>query len=126
MTILSPQTPKSPYSLRNHNHFPNAADDYFVSLGDTASPDSLIDSKLKRKMDPRSMIKQKKTVTGVDAADKNASHDTINTAPHSPNATTAPDAKNKTSVRQLLDGQEYPVAKGDIIKKGFYREAYVD
>ena len=30
------------------------------------------------------------------------------------------------SVRQLLDGQEYPVAKGDIIKKRFYREADVE
>ena len=30
------------------------------------------------------------------------------------------------SVIQLLDGQEYPFAKGDIIKKGFYREADVE
>ena len=29
------------------------------------------------------------------------------------------------SVIQLLDGQEYPVTKGDIIKKGFDREAAV-
>ena len=29
-------------------------------------------------------------------------------------------------MRQLLDGQEYPVAKGDIIKKGFDREAAVE
>ena len=30
------------------------------------------------------------------------------------------------SVRQLIDGQEYPVAKGDIIKKGFHWEAAVE
>ena len=30
------------------------------------------------------------------------------------------------TVRQLLDGQEYPVAKGDIIKKGFDHEASVE
>ena len=29
-------------------------------------------------------------------------------------------------MRQLLDGQEYPVTKGDIIKNGFDHEAYVD
>ena len=29
-------------------------------------------------------------------------------------------------MRQLLDHQEYPIAKGDIIKKGFYREAAVE
>ena len=43
----------------------------------------------------------------------------MNTSHHSPNADTCPDMENKTSVRQLLDGQEYPVTKGDIIKKGF-------
>ena len=41
------------YSLINHNHIPGAADD------DAASPYSLIDSKRKRKIDPRSMIKLK-------------------------------------------------------------------
>ena len=30
------------------------------------------------------------------------------------------------SARKLLDGQEYPVAKGDIIKKGFDHEAAVE
>ena len=50
----------------------------------------------------------------------------MNTAPHSPNSATDPDAENKTSVRQLLDGQEYPVAKGDIINKGFDRKASVE
>ena len=49
-----------PYSLRNRNHSPNAADNYAVSPDDDASPDSFIDSKLKLKVDPRSMIKQKK------------------------------------------------------------------
>ena len=29
-------------------------------------------------------------------------------------------------MRQLLDGQKYPVIKGDIIKKEFYREATVE
>ena len=43
----------------------------------------------------------------------------MNTAPHAPNVATDPDAENKTSVIQQLCGQEYPVAKGDIIKKGF-------
>ena len=50
----------------------------------------------------------------------------MNTSHHSPNADTCPDMENKTSVRQLLDGQEYPVTKGDIIKKGFDREAAVE
>ena len=44
------------------------------------------------------------TVTDADSATNNASPDAINTAPHSPNATTAPDAnattaENKTSMR---------------------------
>ena len=68
----------------------------------------------------------KNTVTCVDSVDYNASHNAMKTAPHSPNATTAPDAENKTYVRQLLYGQEYPVAKGDIIRKGFHREAAVE
>ena len=50
----------------------------------------------------------------------------MNTAPHAPNTDTSTYAENKTSVRQLLDGQEYPVAKGDIIKKGFGRKAAVE
>ena len=60
------------------------------------------------------MIKLKKlklAVTYVDAAYNNVSHDAMNTAPHSPNYDTPPDVENKTSVRQLLDGQEYPFAK---------------
>ena len=70
----------SPYSLINRNRAPNAYDD------DSASPDSLIDSKLKPKIDPRSIIKiKKKSVTDVDAVDDNASHDTMNTAPYAPN-----------------------------------------
>ena len=35
-------------------------------------------------------------------------------------------AENKTSVRKLLDGQEYNVAKGGIIKKGFGRKSAVE
>ena len=50
----------------------------------------------------------------------------MNTAHRAPNDSTAPDAYNKTSMRQLIYGQEYPVAKCDIIKKGFYRKASVE
>ena len=50
----------------------------------------------------------------------------MKTALHSPNAYTDLDAENKTSVRQLLYGQEYPVAKGDIINKGFDQKKYVE
>ena len=50
----------------------------------------------------------------------------MNTALHAPNSATAPDAENKTSVRKLLYGQEYPVAKVDIIKKGFDCKASVE
>ena len=46
--------------------------------------------------------------------------------PHVPNANTAPETENKTSVRQLLDGQEYPVEECDIIKKGFDCEAAIE
>ena len=45
----------------------------------------------------------------------------MNASLHAPNSATDPDAENKTSVRQLLDGQEYSVVKSDIIKKGFGR-----
>ena len=44
----------SQYSLRNQNNAPDSADD------DVASLDSLIDSKLKHKIDPSSTIKLKK------------------------------------------------------------------
>ena len=74
---------------------------------------------------------KKITVTDTDAATDDASFSEINTAPHAPNAATNTDAasataENKMSVRQLLDGQEYPVAKGGIIKKGFDRKADVE
>ena len=64
------------------------------------------------------------TITDANNATKYSSPNAINTDPHTPNAANAPDsaaatAENKTSVRKLLDGQEYPVAKGDIINKGF-------
>ena len=49
--ILDPHTQKSSYSFKNCNHAPDSADD------DSASPDSIVDSKLKRKIDPRSIIK---------------------------------------------------------------------
>ena len=49
----------------------------------------------------------------------------MNIAPHTPNADTTSDAENKMSVIQLLDGQGYPVAKGDIIKTEFDRQADV-
>ena len=71
------------------------------------------------------------TVTDDNTATNDAPPNTINTAPHSPNADTAPDAdsttaENKTSVRQLIDGQEYPISKGDIINMGFDSEAAVE
>ena len=50
----------------------------------------------------------------------------MKTSPQTPNSVTAPDAEDKTSVRQLLDSQEFPVAKGDIIKKGLYHKAAVE
>ena len=52
----------------------------------------------------------------------------MTTAHHAPSAANAPDpdAGNNISVRQLLDGNEYPVAKGDIIKKRFDRKADVE
>ena len=64
------------------------------------------------------------TITDANNATKYSSPNAINTDPHTPNAANAPDsaaatAENKMSVRKLLDGQEYPVAKGDIINKGF-------
>ena len=60
-----------------------------------------------------------------------ASPDTIKTAPHIPNAATVPyaaavTAENKTSVRQLIYGQEYPVAKDDNIKNGFDSKSAVE
>ena len=79
----------------NFNNLPDAADCDAAYLDDSASPKYLIDSKIKRKIDPRSKIIQNKiknTVTDIDAEDKNASHDTMNTSPHAPNAATAPDA----------------------------------
>ena len=76
-------------------------------------------------------IRIKMTVTDADAATGNAPPDSINTAPHAPNNATAPDSdvntvENNTPVIQLLDGQEYPVSKGDIINKGFDYEAAVE
>ena len=50
----------------------------------------------------------------------------MNTAPPRTQQCHLPRHWNKTSVRQLLDGQEYPVAKVDIIKKGFGRESSVE
>ena len=108
--------------MKKQNHVRNAADDNAKSPNDTASPDSLIYSKLKRKIDPRSMIKLKKVknkVTDVDTEEKNASNYLMNTGPHAPNTVTAPDIDNKMSVRQLLDGQEYPVKKVILLRRGF-------
>ena len=47
----------------------------------------------------------------------------MNTSPHLPNAATAPYVENNMSVIQLLDGEEYPVAKSYVIKKIFDRKA---
>ena len=60
---------------------------------------------------------KKKIVTDAETSTKNASPYAINTAPHAPNAATAPyavvtTAENETSVRQSIDGQEYPFTKG--------------
>ena len=64
------------------------------------------------------------TVTNANASTDSAPANAINTPPNSPNSATAPGAaiataENKKSMRKLLDGQKYPVAKGDIIKKVF-------
>ena len=67
-----------------------------------------------------------KTVTDVESTDDNAYHGAMNPVSHAPNTATSPDIENKVSVRQLLDGQEYPVAKGYIIKKGFDIESTVE
>ena len=71
------------------------------------------------------------TITDANNATKYSSPNAINTEPHTPNAANAPDsaaatAENKPSVRKLLDGQEYNVAKGGIIKKGFGRKYAVE
>ena len=65
-----------------------------------------------------------RTITDADTATENASHEKINTDTLVPNTSTAPvavssTAENKTSASQLIDG-------GDIINKGFDREAVVD
>ena len=64
------------------------------------------------------------TVNDSDVATANASHNAIITTPPKTNFTTSTEpaavtAENNTSVRQLIDGQEYPVAKSYFIKKGF-------
>ena len=105
-----------------------------ASGDDAASPDSLIlDSFIQHKIDPNSMLRQKikMKVSDANAATKNNPPNAINTPPYSTNASTSPDNKaanveNKRSARQWIDGQEYPVDKGDIIKKGFYHEAAVE
>ena len=78
------------------------------------------------------MLKLKKmTVTDAEAVTNNALPNEINTTLHTSNAATAPDtasatAENKTSVRRLLDGLEYPVAKGGIITKVFGHKSDAD
>ena len=69
--------------------------------------------------------------TDADTATYDASPNIINTAPRASNAATASEyaastAENKMSMRQLLYGQEYTVAKGDIIKKGSDYKASVE
>ena len=78
------------------------------------------------KLAPGQWLNLKNTVTDVDAVDDNAYPNAMNTAPHAPNTSTSPDTENKMSVRKLLDGQEYTVAKGDIIKNGFYCKSAVE
>ena len=62
------------YSLRNCNHAPDASDYDDSSPPDDLPPHSLIYSKLKRKIDPRSTIKWKikKMLTDVDTIEDNA------------------------------------------------------
>ena len=54
----STDSKKSPYSLIKPNHAPDAADDDVAFPDDSASPKYIIDSKLRRKIDPRSTIKK--------------------------------------------------------------------
>ena len=92
-------------------------------------PDSLIlDYSLKRKIDPKSMIKQNNDSKWFLSCHQRRLPLCNQQLLHSPNDTTLPDAtaataENKMSARQLIHGQEHPVTKGDIIKKGFYRES---
>ena len=72
------------YVIRNHN---------LTYLLITDDNDTALSVSLEIKL---KMFKNK--VTGVDAADENASHNTINTAPHGPNAATAPDLENNISL----------------------------
>ena len=55
----STDSKKSPYSLRNHNHSLGSSDDAAAFPNNASPPNSLIYSKLKRKIDPRLMIKLK-------------------------------------------------------------------
>ena len=99
-----------PYSLRNrknkkHNMTPNTDapnnDSTDFAYDDASSPNSLIlDSSLKYKIDPKSMLKLKNvkmTLTDADYANYDASPNAINTAPHAPNSTTTPDADDSTA-----------------------------
>ena len=67
-----------------------------------------------------------KTVIDNNATKNNSHNEAINTAPHAPKSATSTDVENNMSVKQLLDGQEHPVAKVDIIKKGFYCKAAIE
>ena len=58
---VSTDSKTSPYALIKHNHVRNAdGDDADSPDADPPPPDSLIDFKLKRNIDPRSIIKLKK------------------------------------------------------------------
>ena len=133
-----------PYSLRNFKNKKNnmtantdAPNDYAPgATDDDASSWTLLSyiPLLNSKLTPSQCLNLKElkmTVTYSDSATDNSSPDAINTAPYATNYATAPDAsvattENKTSVRQLLDGQEYPVPKCDLIKKCFDRKSDVE
>ena len=57
--ILAPQTQKFPYAMRNRNNSQDADNYDAASPSDAVSPESLVYSKLYRKIDPRLMIKLK-------------------------------------------------------------------
>ena len=83
MMILDPHTPKHP-----HIHWETTIIPPMLLI---IMLNSLIDSKLNRKIDPRWIIKLKqikKTVTDFEVLENNVHHDLMNTNPHVTNAST--------------------------------------
>ena len=71
-------------------------------------------------------LKNKNKVTNVDTVDDNASHNATKKRPPLTQRYHCPRHGKKTYMRQLRDGQEYHVAKGNIIKNEFSCEAAVE